>query len=91
MARIILERSFDPPLTDEARDRLNARLVPCLEQHRARWIESRLSLDGRHMICEFDAPDAEAVRTALRTAGLAYERVWSARVLAPEAAEAAGG
>lgn len=85
MARVILERNFDPPVTDDERQRLTGRLAPCLEQHGARWIESRLSVDGRRMICEFEAPDAEAIRTALRTARLRYDRVWSARVVRPPA------
>jgi len=43
------------------------------------------------MICEFEAPDAESVRQALRSAGTPYEKVWTADVYAvedyPEAAE----
>ena len=36
------------------------------------------------MACEFEAPDAESVREALRAAGIAYERVWTANVYAIE-------
>jgi hypothetical protein len=36
------------------------------------------------MICEFEAPDAESVREAFRTAGIAFERVWTANVYAIE-------
>jgi hypothetical protein len=30
------------------------------------------------MICEYEAPDAEAVRNVQRTASLPFERVWTA-------------
>jgi ubiquinone/menaquinone biosynthesis C-methylase UbiE len=36
------------------------------------------------MVCEFEAPDAEAVREAYRASGVPYERVWTADVYAIE-------
>ena len=48
------------------------------------WRRSSLSLDRLRMTCEFEAPDAESVREALRTAGVPYERVWTANVYAIE-------
>jgi hypothetical protein len=38
------------------------------------------------MICLYQAPDAEAVRHANRMAGVPFDRVWPAQVLAPEMA-----
>jgi hypothetical protein len=32
------------------------------------------------MFCEFEAPDAEAVREALRSAGIPFDRVWSTQM-----------
>jgi hypothetical protein len=32
------------------------------------------------MFCEFEAPDAESVRDALRSANVPFDRVWSATV-----------
>lgn len=32
------------------------------------------------MICEYDAPDAEAVRSLQRTASMPFERIWTAKV-----------
>ena len=72
--------TFDPPLTDEEHNRLGQRLDPCLESHGARWVLSYLSSDRRRMVCEFEAPDAEAVRTSYRSAGVGFERVWTAEV-----------
>ena len=80
MPRLIVEHSYDPPLTDEEHHRAARRLDPCLEAHGARWMCSYLSHDRRRMICEFDAPDAEAVRQSMRSADVAFERVWSSEV-----------
>jgi hypothetical protein len=41
---------------------------------------AHLSTDRRRMVCEFEAPDAEAVRTSYRSAGVGFERVWPADV-----------
>jgi hypothetical protein len=32
------------------------------------------------MICEFEGPDAESVRTSLRSAEVAFDRLWSSEV-----------
>jgi hypothetical protein len=83
MARLILEKEFDPPLTVDLHDREAQRVDPCLEAYGARWIRSVLSSDRRRMICEFEAPDAEAVRAAFRSAKVPFARVWSGEVFAP--------
>lgn len=83
MAQVILERSFDPPLTDERFGELNGRLMPCLERARVRWIRSHVSRDRHRLICHFEAPDAGAVRDALRQARIPHDRVWSAEILEP--------
>ena len=33
------------------------------------------------MICEYEAPDADAVRKVQETTGLPFERIWTAKVL----------
>jgi hypothetical protein len=85
MAHLIVEQTFDPPLTDEEHGRIGERLGKCLEAYGARWIRSYLSTDGRRMVCQFDAPDAEAVRTSYRSAGVGFERVWPAELFPREA------
>jgi hypothetical protein len=60
------------------------RLDPCLEVRNGAWRRSTLSKDKLRMVCEFEAPDAESVREACRTAGVAFERVWTADVYAVE-------
>ena len=59
------------------------RLDPCLAAHDVRWLRSYLSLDRRRMICEFEAADAEAVRSSFRSAGVAFMRVWAAEQYFP--------
>jgi hypothetical protein len=82
MTHLIVEQTFAKPLTDEEHDRTAKRLDPCLEQHGARWMRSYLSADRLRMICEFEASDAEAVRSSYRSAGVAFERVWVTEVYA---------
>lgn len=82
MTHFILEQLFDVPLTDDEHNRVAQRLDPCLDARGARWVRSYLSTDRLRMVCEFEAPDAEAVRQSYRTAGVNFERVWSAEVYA---------
>ena len=84
MARLIMEQHFDAPLPQGEYDRLAKRLDPCLEAHGAVWVRSALSADGTHVICEFEAADAEAVRASYRSAGVPFARVWVATVYAVE-------
>jgi hypothetical protein len=80
MSRVIVERKFDEP---EAFDELQAqedRFAWCLEQRRVKFIRSYFSKDRRRMICEYEAPDAEAVREVQRTASMPFERIWAAEV-----------
>lgn len=83
MADVILERSFDPPLTDERLAELTDRLLPCLDRNGVRWVRSHLSRDRSRLICHFRAPDAGAVRGALRQGRIEHDRVWSGEILEP--------
>lgn len=88
MPVIVLEKLFDPPLADEERARRWARVTPCLTARGARWIRTYLSADRRRMVCEFEAPDADAVREALHSAEVKFERAWVAeRFDAPDAGD----
>ena len=78
MSHMIVETVFDPPTTDEDRDASAAKLHPCLDGNGVRWVRSFVSKDRRRGICIFEAPDADAVRTAYRSAGVVFERVWAA-------------
>ena len=89
MAHLIVEQTFATPLTDEEHARVGERLDTCLQAYNARWMRSYLSADRRRMVCAFEAPDAEAVRASYHSAGVAFDRVWTAEVYVREASVAA--
>ncbi len=85
MPLIIVEYTFDPPITDEAWDELADRVGPCLDARHATWVTSYLSLDRSRRICVFEAKDAEAVRQAYRLSNVKFERVWTAEQIQDDA------
>jgi hypothetical protein len=89
LEHLIVEQSFAEPLSDEQHNAFARRLDDCLAQHGARWLRSYMSTDHRRAVCEFEAPDAEAVRVSYRSAGLEFERVWTAEVYSLEASQPA--
>jgi hypothetical protein len=84
MARVIMEQTFESPLTDEESARFAARLDSCLQVRNGAWVRSYYAKDRRRCICEFEAPDAESVRAALRSAEVPFDRVWSADLYVAE-------
>lgn len=84
MASIIVEYSFAEAMPDETLSTMAARLDECLQIRNGAWVRSSLSSDRKRMICEFEAPDAESVRDALRSARQSFDRVWPAQVFAVE-------
>jgi hypothetical protein len=84
MARIIVEQVFTEPFTDKRYAESAKALDPCLEVRSGAWRRSSFSKDKLRLTCEFEAPDAESVREAFRTAGVPFERVWAADVFAVE-------
>jgi hypothetical protein len=50
----------------------------CLQAHGAKWRRSYLAKDRKRMICEFEAADAEQVRESARSAGVPFDRCWTA-------------
>jgi hypothetical protein len=76
MPRIVIERSFDIPQTDEMMKEVADRERPCLAAYQATWKRSLLSSDRKRMICEYEAADAETMRRIEREAGAQFDRVW---------------
>lgn len=83
MQRFIVERSFSPPMTDQALAEVNARMAPCLEMHGVRWIRTHLSEDRQRMVCEYEAPDAGSVRKVQHEAQASFDRIWAGRLIEP--------
>lgn len=73
---LILERRFEPPLTVADVYQMAAEFGGCMDLYRVVWRESLLSGDGSKMWCRFAAPDAEALRNALRHGGAQIGVVW---------------
>jgi hypothetical protein len=90
MTMMIVETTYDPPLTDDQRARDQEKLDPCLALRSVRWLMSFESVDRRRKICLFRAPDADALREALRGAGIPYDRMWAADWRDPEPADPSG-
>ena len=80
MAVLVLEQSFETPVSPEDLTDAAKRVDRCLEAHGARWIRSYLSVDRKRLICEFEAADAERVRESYRSAGVPFDRCWTANV-----------
>jgi hypothetical protein len=83
MARILVEKAFDPPVTEEKWNHDLSIGIPCHQAHDVHWIRSMMSRDRRRVICEFEAPDAETVRRSFHKAGLPFVRIWAIEVLEP--------
>ena len=66
MTDLFLERTFDPALSPEDVRAGAVRAEDCFNMHRVEWQASLLAADGKHMLCQFAAPDAESARLALR-------------------------
>ncbi len=81
MAHVIVERTFDPPLTVQELQAVEQRMAPCLDLYGVQWVRSYWSSDRRRMICEYEAADAESVRAVQREAQAKFDRVWTADLL----------
>jgi hypothetical protein len=84
MARVLVEHTFSEPLSDERFSAAAKQLDPCLEIRNGMWRRSSLSRDRLRMVCEFEAPDAQSVREAFRSANIAFDRVYAVDVFAVE-------
>jgi hypothetical protein len=81
MLRVIVERTFDRPPSDDDLTAAGIRERPCLGVYRVAWRRSVLSEDRLRMVCEYEAPDAESVRRVQREAGNEFDRVWVGNVI----------
>jgi hypothetical protein len=81
MTRIIVERTFEAPLTKDELHAVEARMAPCLGLYGVRWIRSRLSSDRKRMICEYEAADVASVRNVQQESQASFDRMWAAEVM----------
>jgi hypothetical protein len=83
MAHIVIEYLYDPPLSEVDFEKNGEKLGPCLQANGVSWVATYLATDRRRRVCIFEAADAESVRAAFRSAGVAFERAWPAARYAP--------
>jgi hypothetical protein len=79
-ANVVVERSFEEPVTLEEIQAIEDAGVSCLEARNVQFVRTFFSRDRRRMACLYRAPDAESVREAQRQAGMPVDAVWSARL-----------
>ncbi len=81
MARIVMERTFDPETGKAAFERDAMDMEQCLETRDVKPIRSVVAADYGRAVCEFEAPDADTLRAAVRHAGIRFDRIWTASII----------
>lgn len=76
-ANVVVERSFDAPVTLDEIQSIEDAGASCLEMRRVEFARTIFSRDQKRMICLYRAPDAEAVREAQREANMPFDAIWS--------------
>lgn len=76
MESVIVERSFDKPMTEREDPSTVEAIMMCMDLHNVLFVESFVSNERRRAICHFKAPDVESVRQVLAGAGLTADAVW---------------
>lgn len=82
-ANVVVERSFDEPVTLENLQAIEDAAAWCLELHKVTFLRTYFSNDHKRMLCLYQAPDAESVRLAQQQAGMPFDRVWACRNYTP--------
>lgn len=77
MTLLVLEREFDTPLSRREVIDTTKEGAWCFEQYRVEWLGSLLAVDGRSMVCSFEASDAESIRQALHKLDVDTRTLWS--------------
>jgi Nickel responsive protein SCO4226-like len=79
-ANVVVERSFETPVTLEAIQAIEDAGAACLSARDVTFVRTLFSRDRKRMVCLYCAPDAESVREAQRLAGLPLDAVWRFRL-----------
>ena len=82
-ANVLVQRSFEEPVTLEEIQAIEDEGSFCLETHKVRFLRTCFSRDRKSMVCLYQAPDAESVRIAQRQARMPVEQVWAFTAIRP--------
>lgn len=80
MSTVVMERLYDETRSADQIDTMNQAIAPCLEVNGITHLQTLVSADRKRFICIFEAPDAQAVRRAIDSAGVTYQSIWAADV-----------
>ena len=83
-ANVLVERSWQEPVTMEEIQAIEDAGAWCLETHRVKFVRTFFSTDRMRMACLYKAPDAESVRLAQRQADMPVDLVWAFRPILPQ-------
>ena len=84
LPNVLVNRSFQQPVTFEEISAAASAGAGCFRMHRVRYSRTFFSLDRRRMLCLYEAPDAESVRIAQREVALPHDSVWAFHTIGPE-------
>ena len=83
MEYVVLERQFPEPIKPEDVLKM-AEETQCLELYRVKPVSSYLMPDGMRMVCVFQAPDAQALRSVARSNDFPVDfTVWTSTLHTP--------
>ena len=80
---MLVERSWDQPVTLEEIQAVEDAGAWCLETHNVKFVRTFFALDRKRMLCLYQAPDAESVRLAQRQAEMPVDSVWACQPVRP--------
>lgn len=73
---VVVERRFEEPVTMESLQAIEDAGAWCLDTYKVTFLRTYFAKDRKHMVCLYQAPDAESVRLAQEQAGMPVDRVW---------------
>ena len=81
MELVVVERSYPESVALEDIAAQEKTVAWCLQEHAVTYKHSYFDVGRRHMVCLYEAPDAESVRKTQDTGGLSYDHIWTAAAL----------
>jgi hypothetical protein len=78
MSIIVIERSFSEPADYAELQRREDAAEWCRSTHQVQFLYSFVASDEKHVVCCYEAKDAESVRALQRKADLPVDHAWAA-------------
>lgn len=78
MALFVMEKTFDSPASDDLVDAMRRATETCFEINDMVRRVTYASTDRLRFVCVMEARDLATARRALESAGMSYDRLWSA-------------